>query len=178
MPSGYTIRPAQPDDIPPLPAIERRAARLFCTHFEETGLTAASLEHVNSVDDFERARQAGCLWVAEAADGEIVGFALVLDFGNYAHLEELDVLPDHSQRGLGSALLSTVCHWARRSGYGAVTLRTFRTIPWNAPFYERRGFRVVESAQLSTQHVALETLEQQRGLRTDLRVTMALSYSD
>ncbi|MBE9139972.1 hypothetical protein IQ254_22710 [Nodosilinea sp. LEGE 07088] len=39
----------------------------------------------------------------------------------------------------------------------------------------RKGFWVVESAQLSPQHVALERLEQQRELRSDRRVTMIYS---
>lgn len=49
----------------------------------------------------------------------------------------------------------------------------FRDVPWNAPFYEKRGFRVVNSAPLSAAHLALEASERQRGLRSELRVTMA-----
>jgi hypothetical protein len=40
------------------------------------------------------------------------------------------------------------------AGYPAVTLRTFRDVPWNGPFYLRRGFAVVDSAALSPGHVA------------------------
>jgi GNAT superfamily N-acetyltransferase len=91
---------------------------------------------------------------------------------NYAHLDELDVLPSHEGKGIGTTLLATVCSWAKDMGYPAVTLRTFRDVPWNAPFYQRRGFRIVESEALSLAHVGLEASERQRGLRTDLRVTM------
>ena len=48
-----------------------------------------------------------------------------------------------------------------------------RDVPWNAPFYGHRGFRIVDGAALSTAHAGLEESERQRGLRTDLRVTMA-----
>jgi hypothetical protein len=65
-----------------------------------------------------------------------------------------------------------VCRWAKENGYPAVTLRTFRDVPWNAPFYEHRGFHVVDSAELSPEHVLLEDLERQRGLHPDIRVTM------
>ena len=34
--------------------------------------------------------------------------------------------------------------WARASGLAAVTLTTFRDVPWNAPFYRRVGFEVVD----------------------------------
>ena len=168
----YVVRIAQPDDIPLLPEIERAAGALFKTHSAELGLTDEISTHVNSVETLEAARQAGRLWVAATSTGEIVGFALMLEIGGYAHLEELDVLPAHARRGLGSALLTAVCSWAKEAGYPAVTLRTFRDIPWNAPFYERRGFKVIESCRLSAAHVQLEAVERQRGLRTDLRVTM------
>jgi len=32
---------------------------------------------------------------------------------------------------------------AKRSGYQQITLTTFRTVPWNMPFYTRREQRVV-----------------------------------
>ena len=34
--------------------------------------------------------------------------------------------------------------WARDTGLAAVTLTTFRDVPWNAPFYRRAGFTVVD----------------------------------
>jgi 4-diphosphocytidyl-2-C-methyl-D-erythritol kinase len=118
----------------------------------------------------ERGRR---LWVALAGGGTIVGFARVSELSGYAHLDELDVLPSHGRQGVGSALLAAVCSWARERGYPAVTLRTFQDVPWNGPFYRARGFHVVEGARLSTQHLELEMSERLRGLRTDLRVTMA-----
>jgi hypothetical protein len=37
-----------------------------------------------------------------------------------------------------------VCDWAGANGYPAVTLTTFRDVPWNGPFYARLGFRVLD----------------------------------
>lgn len=118
----------------------------------------------------------GKLWVAYASTADPVGFALVTEVAGYAHLDEIDVLPSHGSQGIGSALLATVCGWAREMGYPAVTLRTFRDVPWNAPFYQARGFRVVDGAALSPAHVALETSERQRGLRTDIRVNNGIRH--
>ena len=178
LPHGYEIRLAMPADIAVLPEIERIAGLLFKTYSAELQLTDEIYNHVNSVETFEEAQRARHLWVAVAPGNEIVGFALVLNIGGCAHLDELDVLPSHGRQGVGSALLGSVCSWARDAGYPAVTLRTFREVPWNGPFYERRGFRVVRSSELSTEHLGLETVEQQKGLRTDLRVTMACATAE
>jgi len=117
------------------------------------------------------AQEAGRLWVAvDKSDGP-VGFAFVRELDGVAHLEELDVLPEHGGRGLGSALLDAVNAWAI-GRYAAITLATFRDVPWNAPFYARRGFREIPADELSPGLRDLVTIERSRGLRTDLRVMM------
>lgn len=178
MPAGYRVRLAHPDDVTTLPQVEGQAAQVFSTCLAQTGLTAEILAQTNSVEDFEQARQAGRLWVAVNPAEQPIGFALVIFLGDYAHLDELDVLPDYGEQGIGSALVAAVCDWAQAAGYAGVTLRTFRDVPWNAPFYQRRGFRIVASSQLSPQHRDLEVAEQQRGLRTDLRVSMLYAISE
>ena len=172
MDDGYSIRLALPEDTAFLPSIEMQAGALFEDYFEETGLTAEAVGRVTSGDDFDAAQRMGRLWVAVSPGGDRVGFALVLDVGGAAHLEELDVLPEHGRRGLGSRLLEAVCEWAHEAGYSRVTLSTFRDVPWNAPFYVRRGFRIVDPGDLSEQHVQLVRAEKARGLRIDLRVIM------
>ena len=39
------------------------------------------------------------------------------------------------------ALIEHVAGWARAHGSPALTLTTFTEVPWNAPYYERLGFR-------------------------------------
>ena len=168
----YDIRLAVSADVAALPDIERVAARVFTTYPGDLGIPEELYDRPNSIDTFNAAQRAGRLWVAKARNGELVGFALVMEIQGYAHLDELDVLPSHGRRGIGSALLAAVCTWARDTGHPAVTLRTFRDVPWNAPFYQKRGFRITESAELSAAHLQLEEAERSRGLRTDVRVTM------
>lgn len=170
--SGYSIRLALPEDTAFLPSIERQAGALFKNCLEETGLTDAAFDQVQSSEDLDEAQQMGRLWVAVSPGGDCVGFALMIDVGGAAHLEELDVLPEHGRRGLGSRLLEAVCDWAREAGYPKVTLSTFRDIPWNAPFYSRRGFHIVDPGDVSEPHVQLVRAEKKRGLRIDLRVIM------
>ena len=172
-PSAYRVRLAGKEDVAGLQEIERQAASMFVDYLAEVGLTEEDLDRATAAEEFDSAQRAGRLWVAESRSEEVVGFALVIDLRPFAHLDELDVLPAHGRRGVGSLLLQAVCAWARQADYAAVTLSTFRDIPWNRPFYERRGFRVVEPSTLSERHVQLVDGERERGRRTDLRAVMA-----
>jgi phosphinothricin acetyltransferase len=123
-------------------------------------------------DDLAPFIEAGHAWVA-TEDGEVVGFALVEVFDGAAHVEEVSVDRAHGGRGHATALLDAIATWARRAGLPAVTLTTFRDVAWNRPFYERRGFRVVDVARQSPamrDRVAHE--EDAYGLAADLRVVM------
>jgi GNAT superfamily N-acetyltransferase/uncharacterized damage-inducible protein DinB len=144
---------------------------LFEAWTARTGLTPQMLDNVSSVEELDEARQRRRLWVA-TRDGEIVGFAQAMILDGVAHLDEIDVVPEQMRKGVGSKLIETVCQWAGHAGYSKITLSTFRDVPWNRPFYERRGFRVVDPVSLPPQHRALVATEQARGFRTDLRVIM------
>ena len=148
-------------------AIELAAARLLEGHAPES-----VLNETTSLDVLKRAQREGRLWVA-LADDVPVGFAHVevIEPGA-AHLEEIDVHPDHGRRGLGAKLIRQVCEWAASNGYGAVTLTTFRNVPWNSPFYLRLGFDVVAPEQLSASLRATVEDETRRGLDRSRRVVM------
>jgi N-acetylglutamate synthase-like GNAT family acetyltransferase len=77
------------------------------------------------------------------------------------HIEEIAVHPAHGRRGLGKWLIETLCDWAGGQGFGAVTLSTFRDVPWNAPYYAHIGFRVLEESELSEGLSALLNQERQ-----------------
>jgi GNAT superfamily N-acetyltransferase len=73
-----------------------------------------------------------------------VGFASVKIVDGVAHLWQLSVHPSGSRQGRGSTWVTAVCDWALSQGFEAVTLTTFRDVPWNGPFYERMGFRSLD----------------------------------
>jgi GNAT superfamily N-acetyltransferase len=163
----YTITTARAQDVRLLPAIELAAARLLAGHAPDAVLTETT-----SVDVLAEAQRDGHLWVA-LADGVPVGFAHVaLLEAHAAHLQEVDVHPEHGRRGLGTALVLGVCQWAAAAGYQWVTLTTFRHVPWNMPFYARLGFEVVPPAALSTVLRAIVDNETRRGLDPRTRVVM------
>jgi len=168
--SPYRIRRAQETDVPLLPPLEREAVGLFQGMREELGL--GPVVQVTSTHTLRAAAKEGRLWVAVAGDDRPVGFALIFEIDNNIHMHQLNVLPAHGRRGLGTALANEVCAWARASGYPAVTLSTFRDIPWNAPLWARCGFEVVPSEGLSPGLVQVVEAERARGMRMELRVIM------
>ncbi len=90
------------------------------------------------------------------------------------HLEELDVLPAYGRQGIGTRLVRTLCDGARDRGIAAVTLCTFRDVPWNAPFYQRLGFRILHEDELTPWLAARVQEEELAGLSRELRVAMRL----
>jgi GNAT superfamily N-acetyltransferase len=82
--------------------------------------------------------------VVFVAEDPPVGFASVEIVDGVAHLWQLAVRPSAGRRGLGKALIASVCDWARSHHIDAVTLTTFRDVPWNGPYYERLGFRPLD----------------------------------
>lgn len=75
-------------------------------------------------------------------------------------------------RGIGRALVAAVTAEGRQRRLSAVTLTTFRNIPWNAPFYARLGFIEVAGAAMNARLAAVLKHELRRGL-TD-RCAMSL----
>ena len=167
MNTAYIITMARERDVGLLAAIELAAARLLIGH-----APASVLTETTSQDVLEKARRDGHLWVA-LADDVAVGFAHVEVLEpNTAHLEEIDVRPEHGRRGLGTRLVMRVCEWAAAAGYQSVSLTTFRDVAWNMPFYSRLGFAVVADSELSSALRAVVDDERRRGLDSSRRVVM------
>jgi GNAT superfamily N-acetyltransferase len=165
-----TIRASRTDELELLRAIEVAAGALFV----EVGLADVAAHEPWSIDElagYVRNRRA---WVVCDGDGDDVpvGYAVVDILDGLAHLEQLSVHPDHGRKGLGAALLTHVCDWAARHRYHAVTLTTFTDVAWNAPFYAKHGFTVVNETDLGPELYARRTLEAEHGLDPATRVCM------
>ena len=143
---SYRIELAQAEYIPVLPLIEQAAAGVF----PEEDLSLEQRSKTTPVEVFETARKEKRLWTLVDEDtNQPIGFALLEKFQGQLHVKEIDVHPGYSRKGLGTQLLNTVISWARGEGYEAMTLTTFRHLPWNAPFYKRFGFVVLDPTELS-----------------------------
>jgi GNAT superfamily N-acetyltransferase len=122
------IRPARPDQLVLLPALEAVSDTLFST------LGLGPFPHPGSA-----AELAASLVVLVVGDPP-VGFARLEEVAGGAHLEQLSVHPKYVRRGHGRALVRAACDWARQAGYAEMTLVTYADVPWNGPFYASEGF--------------------------------------
>jgi GNAT superfamily N-acetyltransferase len=168
LPDGYTIRLARADELPRLADIERQAGARFAAYPFADGMTQILTPPEALQEGIGQRR----LWVTVTEDDRPVGFALATVVEANAHLDELDVLPEHGRRGLGAALVDTVCAWARENGFRAIMLSTFSHVPWNAPFYARHGFRILAPEEVSETLQNLMREEAALGLPPEQRVIM------
>jgi GNAT superfamily N-acetyltransferase len=114
----------------------------------------------------------GLVWVAEDA-GQVIGFSVCEPFDDALHLWELAVRHASQGKGAGRALLTAGIAAARERGLPAVTLTTFRDIPWNGPFYGRMGF--VEVTDPNPRLAAIAHREASLGLDVANRCAMRLA---
>jgi GNAT superfamily N-acetyltransferase len=73
------------------------------------------------------------------------GFVCLELVDKIPHVWQLAVDPDHARQGLGRSLMEAALDWARSEQFDAITLTTYRDVPWNRPFYESLGFAVMET---------------------------------
>lgn len=165
------IRPATDSDAASLPDIERSAAELFRT---VPALAWIADDDVLSPEVHLRFIAGGTAWVAVDDTGNVRGFLCAERFGHALHIWELAVHRDCQGQGYGRALVSQAIAHARRQRLSAVTLTTFRDLPWNGPFYRRLGFDALEGEALDERLTAVLEHERGLGLPVHLRCAMRL----
>jgi GNAT superfamily N-acetyltransferase len=130
------IRPARRQEIAVLPQIENAADERYV----RLGLRCVLEMPPHSIASLEEGRQRDMLWVATSPRNRVVGFALMALTGGTAWLDQLSVLPRWQGRGFGASLIDRTAERARELGHDMLYLSTYLDVPWNAPFYQRRGF--------------------------------------
>jgi N-acetylglutamate synthase-like GNAT family acetyltransferase len=78
----------------------------------------------------------------------------------------------HQGRGLGRMLLEHAARRAAADGLPALTLTTFEHVAWNAPYYARLGFRILDDAEVTPGLRAIRRREAGIGLDRWPRVCM------
>lgn len=134
--SSYTIRPARADEAEALREIERAAQQAFAG----VGYPAIAAGEPIAAAILQAAAKDSLLLAAVDAQDNPVGFAICEEIDGCLYLRELDVHPDHAGQRLGARLLDAASDVARQRRLPALTLTTFRSVPWNAPYYTRLGF--------------------------------------
>ena len=167
---SFSVTLAGKEHLAAIGPIETAAATLF----SEADLPAAIRYRVTATDVLHEAQDDARIWVALADGGLPVGFAMATLVDNEAHLDELNVLPNYGRRGIGTELVNAVTCWARNNGFSALTLITFKHLPWNAAFYEKLGFVRLTAAELDGELAGLIAEEGKAGIDVNKRLAMQL----
>jgi len=164
-----TIVPARHDQIDTLRDIELAALEMFRGHPAWRAYAATTPSDPDALAD---AIGRGRVWVAVDASGYELGYVGVGVEDGEATIAEIDVLPSHGRQGIGARLLEYACAWAAESGYPAINLGTLSDVPWNAPFYARHGFEVIDPRRYTPALEAHRRQDRERGFPIDSRVYM------
>jgi RimJ/RimL family protein N-acetyltransferase len=175
MSAPTAVRPAIVDDVPAIQAVEVAAGERF-REIDEPRIARCADAPPYSTEGLARAATERRAWVAVDAVGSVIGFAVAWVVDGEGHLDELAVVPAHGRRGVGRALVDEVIAWSAAQELPSVTLTTFRDVPWNAPYYEKLGFRVVPTFTPALR--ALVDEQATWGLDPSLRVVMRRSLVD
>jgi GNAT superfamily N-acetyltransferase len=162
------IRPAAPGDLPLLRDIETAAGRWF----RDAGMPEVADDEPLSVAELSRYQESGRAWVAVDAGDRPVAYLIAEPLDGAWHVEQVSVHPDSARRGVGRALVDHLARLAAAEDVPALTLTTFADVPWNAPYYERCGFRVLADAALTPGLRAVRAREAAHGLDRWPRVCM------
>jgi GNAT superfamily N-acetyltransferase len=138
--------------------------------FRDVGMPEIADDEPFSIEELSSYHEALRAWVA-ADDRDVAVAYLVAEVadGNL-HIEQVTVDPSVARRGIGAELIRHVTDFAEEAGFPALTLTTFRDVPWNAPYYRRLGFETF--ADIGPQLAEIRRREAEHGLDRWPRVCM------
>ncbi|HEX5596377.1 MAG TPA: GNAT family N-acetyltransferase [Micromonosporaceae bacterium] len=126
-----------------LRGIERAAGECF----RDLGLPEIADDEPLSVKELLKYQQAGRAWVAVDQGDLPVAYLIAELIDDNLHIEQVSVHPSHARRRVGRSLLEYAAQRALAQGVPALTLTTFAEVPWNAPYYLRCGFRILDESE-------------------------------
>ena len=164
----YQTRNGRHGDLEQLREIERSAGQAFA----EFDMQAIADDEPPSVEALAEYCDSNRLWVATDDQDIPVAYLVAELVDGCAHIEQVSVHSDHAGHGLGRLLIDRLTQWANERGLSALTLTTFSEVPWNRPYYERLGFRVLSPDDLTPGVRAVRQQEAKLGLDAWPRVSM------
>ncbi|MFI6760474.1 GNAT family N-acetyltransferase [Micromonospora sp. NPDC050417] len=154
------IRPARIGELSLLLEIEYAAGRVF----HDLDMAEIAENDLPTPAELTPYQQDGRAWVTADQTDRPIAYVLVEEVDGNLHVEQISVHPEHARRGLGRRLLEHLAGEAARRGMPALTLTTFVEVPWNAPYYERCGFRILTDDELTPGLRAIRDRETALGL--------------
>jgi GNAT superfamily N-acetyltransferase len=157
-------------DIPAVQRVERAAGQRF-RGCDDPRVARCADDPAFTAEELIPFIENGRAWTA-TEHGQVVGFIVTDVVDGCAHIDEVAVAPMAGRHGHGTALVAAVQQWALRQGLPAVTLTTFRDVPWNGPWYSKLGFRELAEPEWTSALRALRETEHRNGLANELRIVM------
>ena len=118
------------------------------------------------------ARSVGQIWVAEV-NVEVAGYVVATVVDGNAHIVQVSVSPAHARQGVGRRLICHIEARGRDHDLLATTLTTFLDVPWNGPYYQRLGYRMLKVSEIGTElAAAIEHEASLPGIDESLRCAM------
>jgi GNAT superfamily N-acetyltransferase len=139
------IRDARAAEVPRLREMDWEAGQIF----RDIEMPMVAEFEPRTLTELDVARRDGLLWVAADEDDIPASFLMAVPLDGCLHVDQLSTAPASARRGLGRALLDHAADQARAGGLPALTLTTFADVPWNGPYYERCGFRVLRDDEIT-----------------------------
>lgn len=167
---AYTleIRSGRIEDLPACREIERSAGRVFA----DWNMDEIAKDEPIPLSDLAIYCNDQRLWVAVDDSDKPIAYIVVDRVDSRAHIEQISVHSNYAGKKIGQALIERAVLWANEQRMDAVTLTTFRDIPWNAPYYERCGFVVIPEENVLPDLRKLRLVEAHHGLDRWPRVCM------
>jgi ribosomal protein S18 acetylase RimI-like enzyme len=136
-------RLATVNDLFTIQEIERAAGQAF----RSVGLESVADDEPISAAAFGVFLEREGAWVTVSDNDSVIAYLLIEPLDVALHVEQVTVHPRVARRGIGARLLDVASERAVDRKLDALTLTTFRDVPWNAPYYTRLGFGVVAREQ-------------------------------
>jgi GNAT superfamily N-acetyltransferase len=133
---SLSLRPLIQDDIEALRMVEKMAR----TRYRALG------------GFFAQAAEAPAIAAERFVGGETivaelhfapVGFLVLRPLDELLHVVTIAVSPDAAGLGIGRLLMTKAEHRARQLKVAGLSLTTFRTPPWNGPWFHRQGYSLI-----------------------------------
>ena len=165
------VRAASEREADDLPEIERSSGAVFRGW---PGLEWIADDDVQSADQHRALISKGVALVAEDRERGVVGFLNGELTSEGLHIWQIAVHLDWQGRGIGRRLIAAAGRIAADRGAKALTLTTFRDVPWNEPYYQRLGFHTLAEEDITPRLLKVLESEGKAGIPVELRCAMVM----
>lgn len=169
------VRIAQETDAETLPDIEQSAGDAYR---EIAELAWIADDDNQTVERYRELIAKGTCWVAVDDGNRPVAFLSAEIHDSTLHIWEVGVRLDRQRQGIGRALLEHAIADAKGRGLDALSLTTFRDVIWNAPFYQKLGFQILDAAQAGKRLREVLHREIEHGMPERRRCAMCLVFPE